>query len=255
MSNPDLGLANAVDAFIDTLMATLEPVADTTLRRSVDQLRKDLALDAFNCSAAFIDCDDSHSEPELEAFIVALEQHFPDLLPPDTKPADVRAAGLITGKRSWINEPSGLFNSLVASDQQSGTAYSSVYYEQALRMAHTAIGLDDYTSRFELSGVEQFRSMLLRTMKSGNVNSSASVATTGGPTTKAEEEEEIELPPRAPTRRATRGARRTDRSRSGEGRGQARRCAAQGAEASGRAWLAGARLESPPDLCGQPGYG
>ena len=169
MGNIDLGLASAVDAFLDSLMATLEPVADGMLRRSPDDLRKDLALDAFNLSAAFIDCDDSHSDQELEAFVVALERHFPDLLPPETKPSDVRAAGLITGKRSWLNEPSGLFNSLVAADQQSGTAYSSVYYEHALRMAHTAIGLDDYTSRFELSGVEQFRSMLLRTMKTGNV--------------------------------------------------------------------------------------
>ncbi len=196
MSKTDLGLATAVDAFIDTLMATLEPITDTTLRRSADELRKDLALDAFNCSAAFIDCDDSHSEPELEAFIVALEQHFPDLLPPKTTPTDVRAAGLITGKRSWINQPSGLFNSLVAADQQSGTAYSSVYYEQALRMAHTAIGLDDYTSRFELSGVEQFRSMLVRTMKSGNVNAGASVATSGSPTTTAAPAEEEQAPER-----------------------------------------------------------
>jgi hypothetical protein len=197
MSKTDLGLANAVDAFIDKLMSTLEPISATTLRRSLDQLRKDLALDAFNCSAGFIDCDDSHSDIELEAFIVALEQHFPDLLPPDTKPTDVRAAGLISGKRSWLNEPSGLFNSLVAADQHSGTAYSSVYYEQALRMAHTAIGLDDYTSRFELSGVEQFRSMLLRTMKTGNVNSGASVATSGSPVATAAPAEE-ELPSERP---------------------------------------------------------
>ncbi len=194
MAQLDLGLANTVENFIDSLMATLEPVADTALRRSPEQLRKDLALDAFNCSAAFIDCDDSHSDLELEAFIVALEKHFPDLLPEDTKPADVRAAGLITGKRSWLNQPSGLFNSIVAVDQQSHTAYSSVYYEQALRMAHTAIGLDDYTSRFELSGVEQFRSMMLRTMKTGNVASGASVATSGSPVAH-EAPAEQELPP------------------------------------------------------------
>lgn len=194
MAEPDLGLANSVEAFIDSLMATLEPVTESALRRTPEQLRKDLALDAFNCSAAFIDCDDSHSDLELLAFIAALEQHFPDLLPPDTTPSDVRAAGLITGKRSWLNQPSGLFNSMVAADQQGGTAYSSVYYEQALRMAHTAIGLDDYTSRFELSGVEQFRSMMLRTMKSGNVNSGASVATSGEPAVAAPPKEE-ELPP------------------------------------------------------------
>ena len=195
MAQLDLGLANTVDAFITSLMATLEPVSESSLRRTPEQLRKDLALDAFNCSAGFIDCDDSHSDLELEAFIVALEKHFPDLLPADTKPSDVRAAGLITGKRSWLNEPSGLFNSIVAVDQQLKTAYSSVYYEQALRMAHTAIGLDDYTSRFELSGVEQFRSMMLRTMKSGNVNSGASVATSGSPTPAAAPDEEEELPP------------------------------------------------------------
>ena len=194
MAEPDLGLANSVEAFIDSLMATLEPVSSSALRRDPEQLRKDLQLDAFNTSAAFIDCDDSHSDLELEAFIIALEKHFPDLLPPETKPADVRAAGLIKGKRSWLNQPSGLFNSILAVDQQSNTAYSSVYYEQALRMAHTAIGLDDYTSRYELSGVEQFRSMMLRAMKSGNVNSGASVATSGSPTPAAEVTEE-EMPP------------------------------------------------------------
>lgn len=198
MSKTDLGLATAVEAFIDSLMATLEPISASLLRRSADQLRRDLSLDAFNCSAAFIDCDDSHSDRELESFIVALEQHFPDLLPPDTTPTDVRAAGLITGKRSWLNAPSGLFNSLVAADQQSGTAYSSVYYEHALRVAHTAISLDEYTSRFELSGVEQFRSMLLRTMKSGNVNSGASVATSGGPAAAAATPTVEELAPARP---------------------------------------------------------
>ena len=71
MGNIDLGLASAVDAFLDSLMATLEPVADGMLRRSPDDLRKDLALDAFNLSAAFIDCDDSHSDQELEAFRLA----------------------------------------------------------------------------------------------------------------------------------------------------------------------------------------
>lgn len=198
MSQTDLGLATAVEAFIDQLMATLEPISVSLLRRPADQLRKDLALDAFNCSAAFIDCDDSHSDRELESFIAALEQHFPELLPPETKPTDVRAAGLITGKRSWLNEPSGLFNSLVAADQQSGTAYSSVYYEHALRVAHTTISLDEYTSRFELSGVEQFRSMLLRTMKSGNVNSGASVATSGGPPAAQPATPEEDLPPERP---------------------------------------------------------
>ena len=191
-----MGLARAVDAFIEELSTTLEPIVSTSLQRTSEQLHKDLALDAFNLSAAFIDCDDSHSDQELEAFIVALEQHFPDLLPEDTKPQDVRSAGIVTGKSAWLGEPSGLFTSLVAVDQSGGTAYSSVYYEHALRVAHTTISIDDYTSRFELSGVEKFRSMLLRAMKSGGVNSGASVATTGGPAPAAAAAgPEPELPP------------------------------------------------------------
>ena len=67
MANLDLGLATAVDAYIDSMMATLEPVADGMLRRTPEELRHDLALDAFNLSAAFIDCDESHSDQELEA--------------------------------------------------------------------------------------------------------------------------------------------------------------------------------------------
>ncbi len=193
MASADMGLANAVDAFIDEVAKTLEPIARSTLSRSPDELRRDLALDAFNLSAAFIDCDDSHSDTELLAFIVALERHFPDLLPARTTPADVRTSGLITGKRAWLSQPSGLFNSLLAADQAGGTAYSSVYYEHALRVAHTAISLDDYTSRFELSGVEKFRSMLLRSMKSGGVASGASVATTGGPVVPAPAELESDL--------------------------------------------------------------
>ena len=196
MASPDTGLAVAVEVFIDQLVATLEPITGDILQRTADQLRTDLALDAFNLSAAFIDCDDSHSDAEIEAFIIALEQHFPELLPKDTKPTDVRSAGIIKGKRTWIDRPSGLFNSLVAADQRIGTAYSSVYYEHALRMAHTAISIDDYTSRYELSGVEKFRSMLLRNMKSGGVNSGASVATTGGPQTSGPPAgAEEELPP------------------------------------------------------------
>lgn len=195
MATPDTGLAIAVDAFITEIGAAVEPIRATVLSRTEDELHKDLALDAFNICAAFIDCDDSHSDAELAAFIIALEQHFPELLPENTRPSDVRAAGIVRGKRSWLDAPSGLFNSLIAADQPAGTAYSSVYYEHALRMAHTAISIDDYTSRFELSGVEKFRSMLLRAMKQGDVSAGASVATTGGPAAVSAPPKVAELPP------------------------------------------------------------
>ncbi|MGI9607879.1 MAG: hypothetical protein ACR2P0_17255, partial [Acidimicrobiales bacterium] len=100
MAQPDMGLATAVDAFIEQLMATLEPIASSVLRRSPDELRRDLALDAFNTSAAFIDCDESHSDQELEAFVVAIEHHLPAPPPPKNPTKDVREEGLLSGKRS-----------------------------------------------------------------------------------------------------------------------------------------------------------
>ncbi len=178
----DAGLAVAVDQFIDRLYQVLEPVAMPVLGVPADSLREDLATEAFNLSAAFIDCDETHTETEIWAFISALGRHFPDLIDKDPSPADVRKSGLLRDKREWLRAPSGMLTRLVAADRKEGTQLASVWYEHALRVAHTVISLDAYTSRLELSAVEQFRSLVLRTITAGGAGGGTAQPALGDPT-------------------------------------------------------------------------
>ncbi len=171
--NNEAGLADAVDEFLDRVGKAIEPLRDEIFAVSAEELRHKLIIEAHNLSAAFIDCDERHSELEVVGFMEALGKYLPDLIPADLSVADVRDAQLLDNKRKWLDEPSGLFSTLVRVDGKRGSQYSSVYYEHAMRVAHTVIGLDEYTSRLELSAVEQFRSMLLRSIKSGGVSGNA----------------------------------------------------------------------------------
>ncbi len=168
------GLADAVDQFLERLGNTIEPLREEVFAVSADELRQKLIAEAHNLSAAFIDCDERHSELEVMGFIEALSRHMPEALPDDMTLAEGRE--LLADKKEWLDEPTGLFMTLVKTDNKRGSQYSSVYYEQALRVAHTVIGLDEYTSRLELSAVEQFRSMLLRSIKSGGVSENVASA-------------------------------------------------------------------------------
>ncbi len=172
----ETGLADAVDEFLDRVGNTIEPIREEVFAVSADELRHKLIIEAHNLSAAFIDCDDRHSELEILGFMEALGRYLPDLMPADLTAADVREAKLLDQKKAWLDEPSGLFGTLVRVDAKRGSQYSSVYYEHAMRVAHTVISLDEYTSRLELSAVEQFRSMLLRSIKSGGVSGNAQSA-------------------------------------------------------------------------------
>lgn len=174
--NNEAGLADAVDEFLDRVGNTIEPLRDEVFAVTADELRHKLIIEAHNLSAAFIDCDDRHSELEILGFMEALGRYLPDLMPADLTVADVRDAKLLDKKKAWLDEPSGLFGTLVRVDAKRGSQYSSVYYEHAMRVAHTVISLDEYTSRLELSAVEQFRSMLLRSIKSGGVSGNAQSA-------------------------------------------------------------------------------
>lgn len=196
--NNEAGLADAVDEFIERMGNTIEPIRDDVFSVSESELRHKLVIEAHNLSAAFIDCDERHSELEVIEFMSAIGSYLPDLIPADLTVADVREAKLLDGKRSWLDEPSGLFRTLVRTDAKRGSLYSSVYYEQAMRVAHTVIGLDDYTSRLELSAVEQFRSMLLRSIKSGGVSDSAKSAMGTVGETDRGIDPTLDLPPERP---------------------------------------------------------
>ena len=69
-----------------------------------DKLPDDVALEAFNLAAAFIDADGRHTDEELSAFIGVFAARFDTVARAGSPPA-LRAAGLLAGKRTFLDTP------------------------------------------------------------------------------------------------------------------------------------------------------
>jgi len=155
-------LPESVARFVDDLGPVLAGIADQVLMRS-GRAGADVALEASNIAAAFIDVDGLHTDEEVLAYVATFSAHF------DTPlrlagPAQVRQAGLLRDRRRWLDEPSVLFEILVAHDHRQGTRHSSRYYEGAMAIAHAVCALDRHPAQVELAALDRFRSMLLARM-------------------------------------------------------------------------------------------
>ena len=160
-------LHDSVERFVAELTPVLEGIADEARMRS-SRAAVDVAVEASNVAAAFIDADGLHTDEEVWAYVTAFAPHFDTLLQYAT-PADVRRAGLLVDRRRWLEEPSVLFEILVGQDHRAGTRHSWRYYERAMAVAHAVCALDAHPARLELEAVDRFRSMLLRRMESWEV--------------------------------------------------------------------------------------
>ena len=110
------------------------------------QLRHDVAVDAANLVAAFIDVDDRQTDAELWAYTGAFAGELD--VSPGRRHAGRRAQlAVIVGRRHWLDEPSVLFDLLAKADSRHGTALATRYYARALRLAHTVAALDLVPSR------------------------------------------------------------------------------------------------------------
>jgi Cdc6-like AAA superfamily ATPase len=161
-------LAEPVARFIDDLAPAMASVAHDLPGVDADKLRADVTVEAFNLAAAFIDCDGLHTDDELWAFIAAFAPRVDTQLGLAT-PLDVRKAGLIAGKRAYLEAPSVLFDILVRADKRNNTVHSSTYYVRAMEIAFSVAAVDLHTSTTELNTIETFRGMLLRTMELAGV--------------------------------------------------------------------------------------
>jgi hypothetical protein len=155
-------LAEPVDAFVRELTPVLEGLSAQVPTVRAERLATDVALEAFNLAAAFIDADGLHTDEELWAFITTFAPRFDTVLQHAT-PGDVRKARLIVGRKEWLEAPSVLYDLLVQADKIGGTDVSGRYYEHAMRIAHVICSLDAHPSQSELEALEDFRTMLLRT--------------------------------------------------------------------------------------------
>jgi hypothetical protein len=72
-------------------------------------LRPDVAVEAANLTAAIIDADGRHTDDELWAYTEAFGAEVPIALAGQT-PAQIRETGVLTGRRTWVDRPSALFD-------------------------------------------------------------------------------------------------------------------------------------------------
>ena len=89
-------LAAPVERFIGDLTPVLARIAEEA-QRAKDRASGDVALEAYNIAAAFIDVDGLHTDEELWAFVTTFAPRFDTMLGYAT-PTDVRKAGLVSGK-------------------------------------------------------------------------------------------------------------------------------------------------------------
>lgn len=181
-------LNEPVGRFVDGLTPVLGRIAGEIIP-GVDPEKppEDVVVEAYNLVAAFIDVDGRQTDDELWAFLSAFGPRMKSMLAYAT-PADVRAASLVVGKRTWIAAPSLLFDILVQTDRGRGTSYAWTYYELAMPLAQAVCATDAVPSENELAGLERFRSVLLRSIDraglprpGGAVGASASAAAAARP--------------------------------------------------------------------------
>ncbi len=161
MSRADRALADAVREFVDELGPVMAEIAADLEGVDEDDLRRDVLLGAYNLSLAFVDCDDRQSDDELLALIVAFGPEIDTPLDHAT-PEVIRDAGLVTGKKAFLDEPSILFDILRKSDERHGTQHARRYYDLSLKVAYTVASLDARPSDAELRAIDEFRGLLLR---------------------------------------------------------------------------------------------
>jgi Cdc6-like AAA superfamily ATPase len=156
-------LQREVQRFVDELTPSVQALGARVPALRADELEGDVALEAFDVVAAFVDADGLHTDNELFALLGAFGPLLDSSLGRAT-PADVRRNGLVAGRRTWVERPSAFFEVLLAGDKRNGTRAAWTYYERAMALAHEVAATDVFVSHLELQQLERFRSMLLRAL-------------------------------------------------------------------------------------------
>lgn len=155
-------LNDVVEAFVD---AVREPLGALYVKagRTEDRAINDLGLEAFALCCAVADADGRHTDDELWALLEAFGARFPTQLAL-ASPEDIRRAGLLVGKKSWLREPSALFDLVVSADCAGGTNHGWSYYRKAMDLAQLVVALDARPTETELRVLDEFRTMLVGTL-------------------------------------------------------------------------------------------
>lgn len=191
-------LGQAVDAFCDALGPRVRDLAGSVAGIDGEQVEADVQVEAYNLAAAFIDCDGLHTDDELWAFIATFGPRFGGSLA-KAMPADVRSARLVSGRKSFLEEPSELVEVLLAADGRDGSDLASLYYDRAMAIAFAIASIDRLASPVELAAIESFRGRILgRISETKGVDRRQAAHDAGTPAVETDEDTEAELPPARP---------------------------------------------------------
>ncbi len=157
----DPGLESATEAFEQTLTPIVQTLAGTVAGVDREALADDVTREAFHLAAAFVDCDEVHTDAELWSLLVIFAPRLGgDLL--KATPDDLRRAGIVAGQRTWLDQPSTLLDLLARYDRRHGTDHARTYHDRAVAIAFAVAAIDPYTTETELRTIERFRATMAR---------------------------------------------------------------------------------------------
>lgn len=153
-------LVDPAARFIDAVSAALEAVSAGVSGVRPARWRHDAALEAFNLACGLVAIDGRVSDDELWELLGAFGPLLDTRLAGAT-PDALRSSGLVDAQRGFVDQPSALFEVLLAADAKAGTEHARRYYDHAVEMAFAVAAIDLHSSEAELEAIERFRGMLL----------------------------------------------------------------------------------------------
>jgi Cdc6-like AAA superfamily ATPase len=166
--------------FIDDVSSALEAVSHGVAGVSASELRHDVALEAFNLVCGLVALDRRISDDELWEVLAAFGPVLDTQLAGAT-PEALRQSGLLEAQRSFADQPSAMFEVLLAADGRDGTAHARAYYAAAVELAFAVAAIDLHTSDTELEAIERFRGMLLGAIEASEARHAPTPTAAVGP--------------------------------------------------------------------------
>ncbi|MFL6205426.1 MAG: AAA family ATPase [Acidimicrobiales bacterium] len=170
-------LAEPTRRFIEEVTGSLEAVSRGVSGVRTEDLRGDVALEAFNLVCGLAVADGRVSDDTMWEILAAFGPHLETRLA-GTTPADMRASGLVDAQRGFADKPSAMFEVLLAADRREGSSHARGYYDHAVELAFAVAAIDLYTSERELAAVERYRGLLLDAIQGVEANRSPAAAAT-----------------------------------------------------------------------------
>ena len=168
-------LTPTVEAFVAPVAEAVHTLALVAGRAStIDGAIDDVTIEAFNLCCAIVDADGRHTDDELWALLATFGPRFPTQLAL-ASPDDIRRAGLLVGKKHWLNEPTALFDLLLHADSRHSTSNAWTYYSGAMALAQLVVALDSKPTMTELAALDAFRTMAVQALEANRVPRPGSV--------------------------------------------------------------------------------